>query len=159
MVTKKFDRTVLFYFLALVTVLSLTAVLIKLSSWRKEVIGGLPPPPIPEEFEGACKWACPLLDKQFSRSSISNLSQSKWCTLRNRFYDPLECNTYERCYAQRIGASCDNSINQFSNKYPELVKVNCSFYLTTGEFCNPDAIKDGWIKCCEEPSLENCNCK
>jgi len=101
---------------------------------------------------------CPALDFLFSSEFLQNIKFTDWCTRYVTLYDPSKCNTSDKCYVQEIGESCDGK-DKFSPEFPEKVKVNCSFHLTTGELCNPDAIKDGWIKCCKEPSLENCNCE
>ena len=108
------------------------------------------------------KWCvkyCLELDYLYNNETLNHLNYSRWCLEKLRLYNPSKCETYDKCFIQRVGPECKESLNQFSSRYPEKVKVNCSFHLTTGELCNPDAIEDGWIKCCKEPSLENCNCK
>ena len=105
-----------------------------------------------------CKFACMELSGVYSNVTISKLKFTDWCTFGIRFYDG-ECPTVEKCYKQRTSAKCNDSLDQFSEKFPERVALNCTFRLKTGELCNPDAIEDGWIKCCKESSLENCNCR
>jgi len=113
-----------------------------------------------EEFKKFCMIYCKNLDETFNFSTIHLLSSTKWCEEYFNPYPDTPCKTPDKCYSQKESEHCDGN-NSFSPKegFPEKVRVSCSFYLTTGEFCNPDAIEDGWIKCCENPSLENCNCK
>lgn len=113
---------------------------------------------IVEEFTRLCIGWCKEIDESYNLTTIDNIRKSDWCTKKILLYR-LTCPTGDKCYSQREGENCNKLKDQFSHEYPEKVKVNCSFHLTTGELCNPDAIEDGWIKCCENPSLENCNCK
>jgi len=106
-----------------------------------------------------CPSFCKALNFTYSRSSLFNLKDSDWCKSSIQVYMPEDCETRDKCFVQRVGTNCSESESKFSHEFPEKLKVNCSFHLTTGELCNPDAIEDGWIKCCENPSLENCNCK
>jgi len=112
------------------------------------------------QFIESCKTYCQHLDKTFNSSTIHLLSNTKWCKEYFDSYPDTPCKTPDKCYSQKVSEHCDGN-NSFSpsDGFPEKVRVSCSFYLTTGELCNPDAIEDGWIKCCENTSLENCNCK
>ncbi len=106
-----------------------------------------------------CSNFCKELDWKYSFSTLQLLKNENWCLSSLDVYDKNACATSDFCYVQSIGEKCNLTEKQFSYKYPEVIKLNCSFHLVTGELCNPDAIEDGWIKCCENPSLENCNCK
>jgi len=140
---------------AVALIMVFTLVFSKRTIWPR-----IPPPPRHWQFIESCKIYCQHLDKTFNSSTIHLLSNSKWCKEFFQSYAYFECGTPDKCYSQKESEHCDGN-NSFSPKqgFPEKVRVSCSFYLTTGEFCNPDAIEDGWIKCCENPSLENCNCK
>ena len=97
------------------------------------------------EFQKFCMVYCKYLNKTFNSSTVHLLSNTKWCKESFYSYPQILCKTPEKkCYAQKISEHCDGN-NSFSPRegFPEKVKVNCNFYLTTGELCNPDAIEDG----------------
>jgi len=114
-----------------------------------------------EKYRQLCKRYCSDLNNTFSSWEIRSISFTEWCKHKPFYpYSLSDCPTPDMCYVQKDAEHCDgkNSFSSLSG-FPEKVRMNCSFRLQTGEFCNPDEIEDGWIKCCENPSLENCNCK
>lgn len=96
---------------------------------------------------------------KFDSNSLQEIKNTTWCEFGIQLYAPRTCPTLDKCYRQPVSNSCNSSTLSFSLSYPEKLKFECSFKLISGEICEPDKIENGWIKCCEDPSLDNCNCR
>jgi len=113
-----------------------------------------------KQTEHICQFRhCPSLDYRFDSASLPQIKYTMWCAFGLRLYPPEVCPTEDKCYKQPISESCNSSAQSFSPFYPEKLRIECSFKLRSGETCEPDKIENGWVKCCENPSLENCNCR
>lgn len=117
--------------------------------------------PVPSEiqnFASSCNEWCKALTNKYDRGTIGQIVYSEWCSKFLTPYSGTPCITKDRCYPQLDkDPGCDESTQAFSSKsgYPEKVKVDCTFTLTTGEVCNP-ASPDKWIACCTKGDLANC---